>query len=878
MPSNRAFLFAVAALLAGAGCSGGGGENGGTGGTGGAGAAPVAQQKPLDLNADNTAVAREQFGGRAESFASLREQFTGSVADCYKPHVWWHWLGKNFSKSGITKDLEAMKEAGVGGAVLFYVAPFLGEPSTPWPQNGFRNETYWDAVGHALREARRLGLKIGFNNSPGWSATGGPWVPEEFSMQTLLTTKATATVPASTGSATGSTAGSTLSLSLPAPKLPANHKGRAATRFHDIGIYAVPRRADATVRDVLDLAPFFDSATGALTWKNAPAGDWLVVRLGHASNCVRPHPVGPEVQEAFEVDKLSRPANVHHWRAFLAPLRERFPEFVGTTITNVWVDSYEVGDQQWTPGFEQKFIRQKGYDPRPWLALREQVDRKRDDARLFDADFRAVKNRLFQDEGWATAREELNKSGLAFLFEPYASVPPTPFSITEGAANADVPVSEFWTHERRMEFEREILDAAKSAGKRIVAAESFTGMEANPGFAADPASLKPAADGVLVSGVNLFFLHTWTHQPFDDRWQPGTSLGNHGTRFGRHQTWHRPGRAFFAYLARCQMLLQQGTFAGNGADHVTRRVAEGTIHFLNNGAGKAATKTWEFDAAATGTDAPPPELWDPYTATVHQLAPENWSRADGKLRLTLTLEQHRAVFVLQPAKATKYAKLPAAKNFATGTKSTDLTAGPWLVRFQPKLGTAFERTFEKLEDLSASTDPEVRYFSGTATYVKNFAWQPPAIEKRTFPALLDLGVLNDIAEVRVNGAPIAHPFGVLWSPPYRADISALLRAGENTLEIAVTNNWCNALIGDEQFPRDFDASGRTRADAMKSLPEWFIKAHSTGTTAAGTTGTAPLPRPEPRRKTFTPWFWYNKNSRLHSAGLVGPVTLTSTKE
>jgi hypothetical protein len=36
-----------------------------------------------------------------------------------KPYVWWHWMGSNFSKSGITKDLEAMKAEGIGGATIF---------------------------------------------------------------------------------------------------------------------------------------------------------------------------------------------------------------------------------------------------------------------------------------------------------------------------------------------------------------------------------------------------------------------------------------------------------------------------------------------------------------------------------------------------------------------------------------------------------------------------------------------------------------------------------------------------------------------------------------------------------------------------------------
>jgi thiamine thiazole synthase len=37
----------------------------------------------------------------------------------YGAYVWWHWMGSNFSKEGITKDLEAMKEAGIAGATIF---------------------------------------------------------------------------------------------------------------------------------------------------------------------------------------------------------------------------------------------------------------------------------------------------------------------------------------------------------------------------------------------------------------------------------------------------------------------------------------------------------------------------------------------------------------------------------------------------------------------------------------------------------------------------------------------------------------------------------------------------------------------------------------
>ena len=78
-----------------------------------------------------------------------------------------------------------------------------------------------------------------------------------------------------------------------------------------------------------------------------------------------------------------------------------------------------------------------------------------------------------------------------------------------------------------------------------------------------------------------------------------------------------------------------------------------------------------------------------------------------------------------------------------------------------------------------------------------------ALRART---ILDLGEMKDIAEVRVNGKSA----GVLWYPPYRADITELLVAGENDLEILVTNNWVNRLIGDEQEPADFESVETSR--------------------------------------------------------------------
>jgi hypothetical protein len=53
-----------------------------------------------------------------------------------------------------------------------------------------------------------------------------------------------------------------------------------------------------------------------------------------------------------------------------------------------------------------------------------------------------------------------------------------------------------------------------------------------------------------------------------------------------------------------------------------------------------------------------------------------------------------------------------------------------------------------------------------------------------------------IAEVKVNGIDK----GVIWTSPFRVQISDALNKGENSLEIKVVNSWYNRVAGDQTFP------------------------------------------------------------------------------
>ena len=147
----------------------------------------------------------------------------------------------------------------------------------------------------------------------------------------------------------------------------------------------------------------------------------------------------------------------------------------------------------------------------------------------------------------------LKANGVRMCFEPYKG----PFDTVAATAQCDTPMGEFWTHIHKGIL-RAVPAAAQALGRTIVGAESFTGNPIVSQWTETPAFLKPSADAAICSGVNQFYLHEWTLQPFGDNIKPGLTAGWWGTHFGRNQTWFVQGKAWFDYLARCAAVLQHG--------------------------------------------------------------------------------------------------------------------------------------------------------------------------------------------------------------------------------------------------------------------------------------------------------------------------------
>ena len=141
--------------------------------------------------------------------------------------------------------------------------------------------------------------------------------------------------------------------------------------------------------------------------------------------------------------------------------------------------------------------------------------------------------------------------------------------------------------------------------------------------------------------------------------------------------------------------------------------------------------------------------------------------------------------------------------------------GAWEVDFPPHWGAPEKVTLDHLGSLSDSTSPGVKYFSGTATYHKTFTWTPPASgDGEAYKVALDLGDVAVMAEVTLNGRSL----GVLWKPPFRVDVTGLLRAGKNRLDIRVADLWPNRMIGDAGLPADQRFTWSTYEPFTKDQP------------------------------------------------------------
>ncbi|MBC7363709.1 MAG: prolyl oligopeptidase family serine peptidase [Candidatus Aminicenantes bacterium] len=274
-------------------------------------------------------------------------------------------------------------------------------------------------------------------------------------------------------------------------------------------------------------------------------------------------------------------------------------------------------------------------------------------------------------------------------------------------------------------------------------------------------------------------------------WGPGKVEKTADRRYGK-------GR-IIADRKRVREILQQlgigpdftYTSLGNKAelDYIHRRTPNADIYFIRN------AKMEEAEADCTfRVPKRLPQFWYPDTGKIEPC--NHYTYVAGGTKLRLRLPPAGSVFVVFSGVGPEVAPSPAPEPIVRTVASLEIT-GPWEVRFPPNLGAPSSYVFEKLVSWTEVQDERIKYFSGTATYVKEFE-VPASMVVDSHRLELDLGKVRNVADVTLNGIPL----GIAWKPPYSYDVTGLIRIGKNELKVEIVNLWANRLVGDAKLPRE----------------------------------------------------------------------------
>lgn len=294
------------------------------------------------------------------------------------------------------------------------------------------------------------------------------------------------------------------------------------------------------------------SPDGTLNWE-APAGNWIIERIGMTTTGVTNAPAAPEAT-GLEVDKMSSQALKDHFNAFIGRILDSLPAADRPAFHHVVADSYETGSENWTDGMADDFRKRYGYDPIPWLPVlsghiigsADQSDRFLWDLRRLIADRIAYQyvgglRKISEDHGLRIWLENYGHWGFPSEFLMY------------GGQSDDI-AGEFWAEGDLGSIEvRAAASAAHIYGKNQVWAESFTA--GGQAFLRYPDMLKKRGDWSFAEGVNHTLLHVYIEQAYDS--MPGVNTG-FGTEFNRYNTWFGESKTWIDYLRRCMFMLQRG--------------------------------------------------------------------------------------------------------------------------------------------------------------------------------------------------------------------------------------------------------------------------------------------------------------------------------
>ncbi|MEJ0033652.1 MAG: glycosyl hydrolase [Bacteroidota bacterium] len=340
---------------------------------------------------------------------------------------------------------------------------------------------------------------------------------------------------------------------------------RANFAYNRYGVDDIREGAKAIdEKDVIEISMKPD---GEVNW-NSKKGQWTIIRFGYTSMGTQ-NRSAPDTGVGLECDKYNASAFEFHFNKMMENLLPFLEPLGKNGKVGLLIDSYEVGMQNWTPGFEKIFKDKNKYSIIKHLpALTGRVVENADTTNRFLWDLRRTQGNLMGDNYYGKFTELCHKHNIISYIQPYDRGPMEEMQI---GSRIDTNVGEFWNNlssifQNNWTMRRTVKLSAAIAhtnGQKIVAAESFTGEPESSKWQEYPFGLKLLGDRMFAQGLNRMIFHRFAHQPHPTA-KPGMTMGPWGSHFDRTNTWWDHGaKEWITYLSRCQYMLQQGNFVAD---------------------------------------------------------------------------------------------------------------------------------------------------------------------------------------------------------------------------------------------------------------------------------------------------------------------------
>ncbi|MBR4751686.1 MAG: hypothetical protein IK077_07995 [Thermoguttaceae bacterium] len=477
--------------------------------------------------------------------------------DSVRPWVYYWQLKGNTSKELITRDLENMKEIGVGGLLVFdsrrYWDDYDSKTHVPVPLDikyEFMSDEWVDMMSWLVSEAARLGLQVSFNISDSGGQLRGPWDMKELGPYELIWTEGNLNGPKNVSLDFGvpddkpyykDVAALAVRIATPVSE------GREAVKLNDAWSPVVyPGEGAPRYDKIVDLTDRIKD--DKLDW-DVPEGAWKVLRFG----AVR-------IGEPGCVDILNAKSVEDYFRKTPGALLDAVGENAGKTLSHFYNVSWEGVHPNWSDGFDRFFAEKRGYEIRDYLPILRGLAPEGDlDPSRFVVDYMKTISDSFRANCYETVGRLCHERGVRWHSEdggPWNRNSPLfkeADMLTFWGQN-DFPQGEFWIGDLARTNAPYAAMAAHIYGRRDVSLEAFTHMTKH--WTSYPAMLKPYADTSFISGANFMIWHTYTASP-EELGKPGFEYFA-GSHVNSNVTWQPYVKPFMDYMARCQHLLRQG--------------------------------------------------------------------------------------------------------------------------------------------------------------------------------------------------------------------------------------------------------------------------------------------------------------------------------